>query len=210
MLFDDGMDSTRCGKNDLKSFAQEQSQIALLHLPGRFAEGEDQAIILATQRYEPVVEEQLDWDQLERFPFDVQGNGINKFQITGSRQSPPGILLRGKVEVHNRTVLRQVQSLLAAPDLFELLFRELALLKQQIADFFWCGSRRRVHRIGTSISVLPFKGKTVVCAVGFVNVILCIVASATKKLVATGAPTGTATKTSPSLTTTVRRASLVW
>ena len=83
--------------------------------------------------------------QLQGFALEVQRDRINELQAVGRGQRAPGVLFRGEVQVHNRAMLRQVQPPLAAPDLFELLLRELALFEQQVADFFRAGVQAFVH-----------------------------------------------------------------
>src|SRR6266478_3602156 len=50
MLFDDGVNGAGRRQYYFEAFAQQQPEIALLHLAGRFAESENQTIILEPQR----------------------------------------------------------------------------------------------------------------------------------------------------------------
>ena len=45
VLLDDGVDGAGRGQDDLEPFAQQQPQVALLHLPRRFAEGQREAVV---------------------------------------------------------------------------------------------------------------------------------------------------------------------
>src|ERR1035437_2505222 len=119
--------------------------------------------------------------------------------MIGGGQGAPGVLFRREVQVHDRAMLRQVQPPLAAPDLLELLLRELALLQQKVAGFFLGCALTLVHWSGTTISFFVFRGRIFVCAARFVNVSACIVASAIKRLVAILAPMGATRNASPSL-----------
>ena len=145
VLLDDGMDRAGRGEDDLEALAQEQTQIALLHLARRFAEGQRQAVILDAQRQQVVVENELDRHQLQRFPLEVERDGIDEIQVVGRRQRAPGVFFGREVQVHNRAMLRQVQPPLAAPDLLELLLRELALFEQEVPHFFRGCVLVRVH-----------------------------------------------------------------
>ena len=136
VLLDDRMDRAGRGEHDLEAFAQEEAQVALLHLARRLAEGKGQAVFLDAQRQQVVVKDELDGHQLQGFALEVQGDGINKLQLVGGGQSAPGVFLGGEVEIHNRAMLWQVEPPLPAPDLLKLLLGELALFQQEVADLF--------------------------------------------------------------------------
>ena len=72
-------------------------------------------------------------------------SGIDELQPVGGRQRAPGVLLRGEIEVHDGAMLRQAEPALAAPDLFELLLCELALLEQEVRHVLLRRIRGLVH-----------------------------------------------------------------
>jgi len=80
-----------------KQIAQQQAEIALLHLARRLTEGENQPIILETQWEQMVMENKFDGHELEDFPFGVEGHRINKFQVVDRCQRAPGIFFRSEV-----------------------------------------------------------------------------------------------------------------
>ena len=107
------------------------------------------------------MENEFDRDQFERFPGRVECDGIDKFEVIGTRQRAPGVFFRSKVQIQDCPMLQQVKSPLPTPDLLELLLRNLALLEQKVARFLLESISIEAHGIGTSISFLLFSGKSV-------------------------------------------------
>ncbi len=96
----------------------------------RFAERENQTVILDTQRQQVVMENEFDRHELEDFALGIKGHRIDEFQAIGRSQRAPGIFLGGEIQIGNGAVLRQVEPCLATADLFELLRRKLAFFEQ--------------------------------------------------------------------------------
>src|ERR1051326_2824540 len=124
------MNRTGRSEDRFEPFAQEQAEVALLHLARRLAERQLQSVsAIVSQRQQMVMENEFNGDQFQRFLLEVQRGWVNEFELVRLRQGAPSIFLRGKVQVHNRAVLRQVETALSAADLFKLLFGEFTLLE---------------------------------------------------------------------------------
>ena len=145
VLLNDGMDGAGGGEDNLEALAEEEAQIALLHLARRLAESQRQAVIFDAQREQMVVENELDRHQLQRFPLEVERDGIGEIRVVGRRQCAPSVFFGGEVQIHNGAMLRQAQPPLTAPALLKLRLSELALLEQEVPHFFRGAVRVCVH-----------------------------------------------------------------
>src|ERR1044071_1754422 len=149
-----------------------------------------------------VMKNEFDWNQLENLPFRIERHRIYKFHVIHRCQGPPGILLRGKIQICNGPVLRQVEPHLPPANLFKLLYRKFALLQQQVAGFLLEGIGFEAHGMGTSISFFVFSGNTVVSPARLVKVSDCKAASLKNQFVVTRRPTGLIRKASANFTAT--------
>ncbi|MPN62535.1 hypothetical protein SDC9_210284 [bioreactor metagenome] len=86
------MDGAGRGEDHLKAFVQQETQVAQFHLPGRFAKGEDQNVVLDPKGQQPIVKDELDGYQLQGFTFRINCRRILKLELMHLCEGTPGIL----------------------------------------------------------------------------------------------------------------------